>query len=240
MRWQKLLESIVLCSILVIFSKLPPQTLAHSYPESKVSLRFPPTVNRGAPPRTAGGGTRGPSCTQQSEMPLTALMPSNNVGTTVVANPTFFWYVPKTTAKSAEFVVADDKEKVIYQATLALASTPGIVKLRLPSTTSLKVGKTYHWRFVLNCNAEDPTGSVEGWLERTKISPNLQAKLLQASPLEQAKLYAKAGIWQETLTILGRLRGSQPTEWEELIGSVGLDTAIAQAPFVECRVTQKK
>lgn len=209
----------------------PPQLV--SYPKV-VSLKFPPTVQRGAPPRTAGGGTRGPSCIQGGSTPLTALMPSNNVGITVAANPTFFWYVPQTIAQSAKFVVVDDQNKLVYQTNLDLTGTPGIVQKRLPPTTSLKVGKTYHWSFTLNCNPQNPTTQVEGWVERTALAPDLKTELQQASPLEQAKIYAEAGIWQETLTILASLRHSQPQEWEELIQSVGLDSAIATAPFAHC------
>jgi hypothetical protein len=156
----------------------------------------------------------------------------------LAANPTFFWYVPKTTAKSAEFILFNNKGNEVYRTTFTPTGTPGIIKLSLPATTSLEVGKIYEWQLALICTPQDQSNErsfdlVEGFVERAKLRPDLKAKLVQAAPLEQAKLYAKAGIWQETLTILARLRTSNPTEFEELLKSVGL-SKIAQAPFVEC------
>lgn len=101
MGWQESIPalsicSVILCPAVVIFFGLPLQ----SYPELQVSLKFPPTAKRpDVPPRTTGAGTRWippidvnssdypintpsergnggtpePSCTQQSEIPLTVL-----------------------------------------------------------------------------------------------------------------------------------------------------------------------
>ena len=249
MGWQKFflslgIRAIVICPALVSFLGVLPQPL-QAHPELQVSLKFPPTEPRpDVPARTPGGGTRrGPSCTQQGKIPLTVLMPTSNVGTTVAANPTLFWYVPQTTAKAADFVIFDDKDNQVYQVTLALPGTPGIANYSLPANVSLEAGKTYKWQFALVCQPRDPSGDqlvevVEGLIKRTELSPKLKAQLVQAPPLEQAKLYAQAGIWQETLTILAQLRSSRPTEWEELLKSVGLD-AIAQAPFAEYRAAEK-
>lgn len=240
MGWQKSLLSlglpaITMCQALVIFFGLPPQLPLQSYPESQVSIKFPPTNKRGAPSRTEGGGTRGPSCTQQGEMPLTVLMPGNNVGTTVAANPTFFLYVPKTPIKSVEFVVVDDKENEVYKSTFALSGAPGIVQLSLPATVSLEIGKNYMWQLALICDPLDRSQDkfIRGFSRRAKLTPALKTELEQAALLEKAKLYAQAKIWHETLTTLAQLRSSRPAEWEELLKSVGLE-AIAQAPFVKC------
>lgn len=245
MGWQKSFPSLgipafTLCPALLIFSMLPPQLPPQSYLESTISLKFPPTDRRGSPSSSVGGGTRrGTSCIQQGQTPLTALMPRNNVATTVVTNPTLFWYVPKTTAESGEFVLLDNEQEV-YRRKFALTATPGIVNIRLPATTSLKVGKTYQWQFALICPTENSSDDqvvefIEGQIERTELSADTKAKLAQAAPLEQARLYANDSIWQETLTIIARLRSSYPVEWQELLESVGLDKAIAQAPFVEHR-----
>jgi hypothetical protein len=199
-------------------------------------------------------------------MPLTGLMPRNpltnrpvNQTLTVAANPTFFVYVPETTTRSAEdlvlaeFSVLDDQEKDVYKTTLQLptvvssdlptssVSTPGIVKLSLPADVPLETGKNYRWVFLLSCgkaNAERDFGRpVEGWIQRTELSSELKTKIEQATPLEQAKLYATARIWSETLMLAAQLRSSQPAEWEELLKSVGL-TEISQAPFIEYRTLE--
>jgi hypothetical protein len=173
---------------------------------------------------------------------------------TVAANPTFFVYVSETTAKSAEFLLFNDQDNEVYQATLQLptvpsfsVSTPGIVKVSLPANVSLETGKTYRWGFQLYCrnanakpDAEQNYNNllVEGWIQRTELSPDLKTKIEQATPLEQAKLYAKARIWSEALMLAAQLRSSQPAEWEELLKSVGL-TEISQAPFIEYRTPEQ-
>ena len=225
----------VLSPALVVFASVPPQQTARVYPESKVSLGFP-VENRGAPSSTVGAGTRGASCIQEGrgKVPLKALMPTrNNFGTTVAPNPTFFVYVPKTTAQSAEFVVVDDKKDEVYLTSLDVSGTPGVVKLSLPPTVSLEIGKNYMWQFSLICDTIDRSQDklVRGFIQRVELSPDMNAKLKQAAPLEQAKLYAKDRIWYETVTILADLRSSKPAEWEELLKSVGLED-IAKQPFV--------
>jgi len=199
---------------------------------------------------------------QEDKMPLTGLMPRNslthrpvNQTLTVAANPTFFVYVPETTTLSAEdllfaeFSVSDDQDHEVYQTTFRLptvlssdvpsssVSTPGIVKLSLPANVSLETGKNYRWVFQLSCgkaNADRVFGRyVEGWIQRTELSSDLKTKIEQATPLEQAQLYAKARIWSETLMLAAQLRSSQPAEWEKLLKSVGLNE-IAQVPLLEC------
>jgi hypothetical protein len=253
--------AIVLSPALVIFSSLPVGLRAQPYPEWKVSLEFPEEQNVGQPASTVGAATR-TSCSEdnkEGKMPLTGLMPRNpltnrpvNQTLTVAANPTFFVYVPETTAKSAEFWLFDDQDNKVYETSLQLptvvssdvssssVSTPGIVKLSLPANVSLETGKTYHWEFQLNCPPEDPkdpdaSGNplVGGWIQRTELSSDLKTKIEQATPLEQAKLYAKARIWSEALMLAAQLRSSHPAEWEELLKSVGLNE-IAQVPLLEC------
>jgi len=262
--WRSL--AILLSPALVIFSSLPVGLRAQPYPEWKVSLQFPVEQGIGQPGGGAiGGGTRSSgSCfknqqNQEGKMPLTGLMPIRNElnkrirvpanqTLTVAANPTFFVYVPETTAKSAEFLLSDEQDNEVYRTTLRLptvlssdvptssVSTPGIVKLSLPAKDFLKTGKNYRWVFALNCIAPDGDLSgnlyVEGWIQRTELSPDLKTKVEQATLLEQAKLYATARIWPETLMLASQLRSSKPDEWEELLNSVGL-TEISQAPFIE-------
>lgn len=231
--------SVALFVEFLTFSSLTPQLRAQSL---EVSLTFPPTANRGAPARTAGGGTRGIRTCVKGKIPLTALAPSNNVGTTVSGNPTLFWYVPQTEAKFAQLVVSENQDKEIYQTTLALNGTPGVVKLSLPATVALEPGKEYWWRFGLICNREDPSQNkfVEGVIERTELSSEQKTKLEQATePLKQAEVYAGAKVWQETLTILAQLRHDRPNDsditeaWKELLKSVQLE-AIATEPLSEC------
>ena len=229
---------------LLSFASLPPQLSAQSYPDGRLSLTFPPTQNRGAPGRTIGGGTRSPSCLGIDDTSLTALMPEDNLGLTVSANPAFFFYVPKATETlaelSAEFTVSDEEFKEIYHTNFTLVNTPGVVKVQLPKTVSLEIGKTYHWEFAIICDPQDPERDqfVWGQSQRVELSPELKANLKQVLLLEQAKLYAHRQIWHETLSILAELYSSNPKEWEELLNSVGLQD-IAKKPLVECCTVEK-
>jgi hypothetical protein len=183
-----------------------------------------------------------------SNLPLTALTPNNNVVTTVSGNPTLFWYVPKTEAKSAEFVLFDkdfdkDGEKLneIYRTTVAVKGTPGIVKLHIPASVSLETGKKYLWAFTVMCNS-DPEDNpwVAGAIERTELNGEEETKLAAAKePLQKAEVYAEAKVWQETLSLVAQLRYERPYDfrvnnaWRELLSSVQLG-AIASEPLVEC------
>src|SRR5919199_274396 len=212
----------------------------------KVSLTFPPVENVGAPSRTAGGGQRGgpsggPSCVT-GRIPLTALAPSNNLGTTVSGNPTLFWYVPQTEAKSAKFMMIDNQGNEFYTTTLPLKGTPGVVKLSLPANVSLQPGKNYIWRLELNCDLENPSEQkfVRGLVKRTELNVEQKTQLAAATePLQKAQVYADAKVWQETLTILAQLRSTRPNDpritdaWQELLMSVQLN-AIATEPLVDC------
>ncbi|MBD2516663.1 DUF928 domain-containing protein [Nostoc sp. FACHB-973] len=227
----------LLSPAVLIFPGMSEQVSAQPDRELRISVKFPPTEDRSAPGRTAGGGRRSPEhfCTEPNTTPLTALMPTrDNVGTTVTANPTFFWYVPKTTAKSAEFVVKDEQDNEVYVTNLAIPSTAGIVKFTLPTTVSLQVGQDYTWGLALICNNVDRSRDelVEGIIRRNELSSELKTKLQQAlSPLEKAQIYAQAKVWFEAIATLATLQSSQSRQWEELLNSVGLKD-IAQQPFV--------
>lgn len=208
------------------------------------AITFPPTQPRGAPARTVGGGQRGGgvSCLN-SNPPLTALAPDNNVVTTVSANPSLFVYVPKTELKSAELVIleANTLQKV-YQTKVDIKGVPGIVKLNIPSSVALKTGTQYLWKFSLFCNPEGFSREqfVTGYIERTELNLDAKTKLAKAKePLEKVKVYANAQVWQETLSLLAQMHYERPHDnnvtgaWREFLGSVKLE-AIASQPLVEC------
>jgi len=173
---------------------------------------------------------------------ITVLSPQNNVVTTVSAQPTLFWYIPKTQVKTADFVVYQ-RGQIVYQTQLALKGTPGVVQLSLPPTVALETGREYNWKLVFNCNPTGESGNtemVEGEIKRTVLTSTQKSQLAAAKqPLKQAEVYAKAGVWQETINILAQLRRDRPSDrdvnaaWKELLESVDLKN-IASEPLVEC------
>jgi len=225
---------------------------------------FTAPPNRGAPaPGERRGGARRGSCPNVAK-PLTALVPliqetsdggnsptpeittSDSVlGLTVAEHPTFWFYVPYSLNSpppvlSVEFVLQDENSKEVYKTVLTTSeNSPGVFSFELPSTAPpLEVGRRYNWYFVIYCNDSEQPNSVEvqGWVERVELNPSLKTQLEQATPLQRVALYAKAGIWHEAVTSLGKLRRENPNntalmaDWNELLKSVDLD-AIAQDPI---------
>ena len=185
---------------------------------------------------------RGPC--SPSQKPLTALLPKTNLGLTVAASPTFFFYIPQTPITTAEFVLLDEENGTkVYEKTFALSGTPGIVSLTLPASGTsprLAVGKEYHWYVSMICDPEDRSGDiyVDGWIQRVEPNRSLMTQLEKASPHDRVTLYRKNDLWYDTLTMLAQRRRMSPNdralaaEWTSLLKSVELDE-IAQEPLVQ-------
>ena len=220
----------------------------------------PPNRGAPAPGQRQGAGSRGP-CPDVAQ-PLTALVPiiqgtsneSNSptpeittsdsvLGLTVAEHPTFWFYIPYSlnsspAAISVEFVLQDENSNQAYKTVLTTSeNSPGVYSVELPSTAPpLEVGRRYHWYFVIYCGHSELPNYVEGWVERVELNPSLKTQLERATPLQRVALYAKAGIWHEAVTSLGKLRRENPqkaalmADWNELLKSVDLE-AIAQEPI---------
>lgn len=222
---------------------LPSQAVAQTQSTWQVSVNFPQSGGASSTPsRTAGGGVRGngTSCVAQGKdtAPLTALMPKNNVGTTLQSDPKLFVFIPKTTATVAEVAILDEDFNEIYVDSdfplpEQLAQNPGITKLDLKGA-NLQPNQTYIWTFALICDSRDRSRDilVEGQLQRLELDSESKGKIGQGTALEQAKFYASQGVWLETLDLLSTLRQSHPEEWNELLNSVGLEE-LMPIPFVE-------
>jgi len=211
----------------------------------KISQSFKPP-SRGVAPPTAGGATRGESCLKGRKQ-LTSLIPQDRLGLTYSGNPTFHWFVPKSPARTAKFLLlGNDDADVVYETTLALPSEAGIVSFTLPEKVPpLEVGQQYHWFLVVGCSQTDQSAnpSVEGWVERVSPEPNISSQLEKATPVGRVKIYADNGIWHEAVTALATLRKTSPTDkalltgWDELLKSVGLE-AIAPEPLLNANLSK--
>jgi hypothetical protein len=196
------------------------------------ATRFTPP-NPGLPGRRQPASPRGPCF--PGKKPLTALLPATNLGLTVAAYPTFFFYVPETSATTVEFVLLDEENgNKVYETTFTTSGKPRIFSLSLPASKTLpplKIGKNYHWYFSVICDPEDRAGDVyvDGWVQRVEPSPALMRELDKASPGKQVALYQKYDLWHETLTTLARQRRLSPNDsvlvakWANLLRAVGLE-----------------
>jgi hypothetical protein len=216
-------------------------------------VTFEPRKDQPAPTVTVGGGrrNRGTCSTQETKASeqstteaksldqlLTPLLrsPVTDPQLTVSAHPTFLVYVPQTSAKGLELTLEQDG-KGIYQTTVNLTGTPGIVGISLPATApELEIGKDYKWLVSVVCESGAPEDSfVAGSVRRIQPDSTL-SQIDRAKPLEQVALYAKSGVWFDAVANLAALRKAQPNDpqvasaWKELLQGAGLD-AIANAPL---------
>ncbi len=187
----------------------------------------PPNI--GAPRTTAGGAIRSGSCITENTS-LMALVPPSKIALTTESHPTFFFYLPKTVAQSAEFVLKDADDKDVYRAKVPLSGS-GLVSFRMPDDApALQEGKDYQWYFNVICKPSDrlQDSFVTAWVQRVKPGETLTQSLKTASNRQRPNLFAQAGIWQDTLTLLTELRRANPTdpsltsEWDALLKSQGL------------------
>ncbi|MCP2729431.1 DUF928 domain-containing protein [Limnofasciculus baicalensis] len=213
-----------------------------------IGIRFvlanPPLPDNGTPQTNRGTGTRGDCIYKAESPPLTHLAGEKNFELTVSEHPTFWVYVPYTSAEvpSGEFSLQDGDEDV-YRTRFQLPAKAGVVGISLPSTNkSLEVGKTYRWYFEINCPSSDSTNqktpdSVTGIVKRVSPSIQLAEELKTAkTPLERIAAYTKHSIWYETLTELAQLRLKEPENptinklWVDLLTdeNIGLNSIAPQ------------
>lgn len=215
---------------------------------------YSPPPDLGTPTRTESGSTRPsgpekcPSDRNAPNPPLAALMPKNaNVALTLAARPTFFFYIPQTSARKAKFVLQvykgkenldanpdvneDGYQSVYTDDNLTIPNGPGVISFTpKENAPQLEVGKNYRWVFQIQCGADNSgqTLTVEGSIWRTQLRPSVASQLQKVPPRDRAKLYRQYKIWHEALTSLAELRRSNPNdaqlaaEWKNLFTSAGL------------------
>ena len=188
-------------------------------------------------------GTRG-GCVKKDnkQKDLTPLLPESKIGRTVSEYPIFFFYLPKTEAQVAEFVLQDEKGNQIYQTTLKINNSSGVIGVSIPTNQNvspLQVGKKYRWSVGLICDTEDRSKDVfeAGIVRRVELSADIRSKLEKADPRQKAVIYAQTGIWQDALGTLAAARLANPNDpdltadWKILLDSVNLGE-IAAEPIV--------
>jgi hypothetical protein len=243
----KLLQSISATAAILLTTAISSASPILSESALQISLEFPPAPTRQGAESSAGGGTRGDgnigvvesrsakTVCSQGEIPLTALIPvDTEAQKTISPRPQLFLYVPQTSAEMIEFQLFDGAGNDVYIDTVKLSKTPGILQISLPKEVTLEVGQTYNWNVYISCNSEDPTAveSIQGEIERVALSEDIKTQIEAADePLKQAELFAQQRIWSDTLMLMVSLKESNPTEWEQLLTSIGLE-AIATVPIV--------
>lgn len=220
----------------------------------EIAIRFnsaqrkPP--KRGSnPPASEGTGSRGDCLYKKNKPPLTRLVGGKNLHSTVDKHPKFWFYSPYTREEAplAEFSLQHGDEEV-YQTGFQLPAKPGVFSISLPSTApGLEVGKKYRLYVDINCpnpekSSESSTpASLTGIVERIKISSELTRDLKVAkTPIERINVYAKYGIWLNTLTELAELRIKEPQNsnfkniWIKLLSQAEVNLKeVAEEPILK-------
>jgi Domain of Unknown Function (DUF928) len=217
----------------------PANTIARAK-VSATKVLFKPSPNDRRPLRTVGAGSRGRQCPQDladapvtsgvsNSLPLMALVPSNNAGLTVAERPTFWMYLPQTSAKQIVLSLQAEDASSHSQWFLPMPSNAGVVSLQLPADAPpLKIGQTYQWAVVLVCgDRPSPNDSaIAAWV--TRVSPS--QPLLQSTALDRASRDGEQGLWYDMLTALGQELRSKSTQsdlsdvWANVLKSEGLET----------------
>ncbi|MDY7015827.1 MAG: DUF928 domain-containing protein [Cyanobacteriota bacterium] len=193
-------------------------------------------LGKPTPTRTVGSGIRGEPATE-----LVPLLPGDQTGYTVSPRPTIYLYVPPTSPRQVFFSIQDENFEPHYHATLNLSGGGGIVSVTLPENApELETGKYYTWFFApLEADGilQPDNYGARGWIKRVE-APGAMGETVPPTHLERATLYAKEGIWYDTLALLLAARQAQPDNetiaqtWIELLEQVGLDE-IARSPIAE-------
>jgi Domain of Unknown Function (DUF928) len=196
----------------------------------------PPSVT--APSNRQGGTHRG-SQLCPAGLSVTPLVPPTNIGLTLTESPTIFVYVPQTAAEIEFTLLSENEEKIVYEKTFKVDES-GIVGISIPATgdnnKSLEVGKRYVWSFSMICEPEDRSADlvVKGFVQRIEPQPTLKSDLANPDPMTRLNVYAKNGLWYETLDTLAQMRRQTPgdarltAKWTQLLQSQGLESVAAQ------------
>ncbi|MEC4983334.1 MAG: DUF928 domain-containing protein [Oscillatoria sp. PMC 1068.18] len=191
------------------FLSAQPFTFAQTFKPSRNSSI--PARRRLPPPRASGNCAIG-------DLKLTPLVPGQDFGMplTAAANPTFYVYVPQTTASRYEFALFDGRSEV-YSVELPANSQAGILRVPLPETVVLEAGevngqpKVYQWFFSVVCDESDRSFDLRanGWVHRlADVAPGTQT----------ATDFAALGLWYDALDA-AYAEESAPV----LLDSVGLE-----------------
>jgi hypothetical protein len=223
---------------------------------SATKVLFKPPANDRRPLRTVGAGSRGGQCPQDlastpapngvsKPLQLMALVPPSNAELkaakltvaelTVAERPTFWMYMPQTSAQQVVLSLKTEDASYHGQWTFPVPTTAGIFSLQVPADAPpLKIGQPYQWAVVLVCgerpNPNDP--SIAAWVQR--VSP--PQTVAPSTALDRASWNGERGLWYDMLTALGQELRAKPSStdlsgvWADILKAEGLDM-VAMEPI---------
>ena len=216
-------------------------------PSNKQPLQFNPPNN------DAPGGNRSQTSANTGsrddcptvETAITALVPKTNWGTTLAERPTLWFYVPYQQG-TLTLILKDEATAAIFaRSDYPIEKGGGIMGFPLPETVpSLEINRAYRWQVYFSCDPdiEPRFTEVQGVVERVAIDSKFKRSLASMSTVsEKVNLYAKQGLWHETIAEIIVTRQKQPADpklnelWLNLLADphVALEDFVSE-PLVEC------
>jgi hypothetical protein len=215
-----------------------------------VQQTLPPAPKTGTPPNTGyQGKSKGGNCPEVTT-PLTALIPTYTLqngkdylwGQTVDERPTFWVYVPYSlnASRPGELRLQETKANgtTVFTTVVSGITTtaPGIVGVRLPANKTLKANQTYLWKFVIRCDPNNTSADqfVSTAVTRVQTSPALAKQLKNATPNQKAAIYAREGLWYDSVTAFASLRQAKPEDaktknnWQTVLRAARLDNFVEE------------
>lgn len=228
-------SNIIFPGLLLLIS--PKNAIAdHSIPH----VAFRPPADDPQPQKTAIGGrrTNDKQCSQASknninQPPLTALVPVNKIGLTTNEYPTFWVYIPETSANKISLSIMEQQGnqeiKHYSQTFFSVPPKSGLVALKLSDNSRpLEIGKTYKWAVILICgkNVGPNDPMIEAWISRINLTiPNKSENLVK-----KADLYGKQGIWYDFLESFSEAKQANPnnqmliSDWTAMLKLINLES----------------
>lgn len=182
---------------------------------------YVPPPNRRPIARTDGSASRG--CPSGLFGSISLLVPSDHVGLTVSAHPTFSWYVSVVPSTLMQFALVEPGVVKPILVKQLKVNQPGIIQLDLPELLPLSVGKEYRWTVSLICNQKRPSQNiyVRSRIQRVSVKA-LEMQKLMGNPdnlaersttiRDRAILYGQSGIWYDAVSAMSKAYLTNPQE----------------------------
>ena len=233
-------------SVLIIYGCcLNLVAVADTETEINRTVLFQPPPEESQPEKTEGAASRQSRvCSQEITSSsnrqlnnLTAIVPISNYGLTIAERPSFWVYLPETSATQLILTLKKQGRNPHWQQAINLPEQSGIVGIKLSDEApALEINEEYQWAVILVCgnkpNPNDPV--VTARVKRVDKSSVILNSSLNNTPLEKAAIYAREGIWHDSLDILIKEKpftNDWNYLWNDYLQSAGLNE-ISDKPVV--------
>lgn len=186
---------------------------------------------RGAPAARIGGGTRGVG---NKTLELVVLAP-DHTGLTTKEQPTLYWYASEPVpAKLEVTLINDDDIDPALEEVVATPGKAGIQSIDLAKTgAKLVPGKEYRWFVSVIADPGQRSNDVvaSGTIQRITPNKKLKREISGADENALAGIYAREGVWYDTIDSLTRMINKSPSnsglqqQRTALLEQVGLQNA---------------